>query len=136
MAYFQEKYNEHHKQLYTAADLAHIVEDNVEYYETWARRLEADNRKARDEVRAEMREEYAEIQRLRDKLRFSPFSFASQKELDNYNDFQKRHEKCMQSKNNTRDFYVKPYFTGFSVGVYACCPVCGDEEDISDIEVW
>lgn len=136
----KERYdNRELKIFYSAEDLAQLVQDNVEQREYQRQQALAAARKTKEEVKNELIwEKEQELIALKAKIRLSPFYFNSEKELQRYNNFKLKHQNCWtQTKISAgRSFYVKPYSTGFSQGVYACCPWCGAEEDISDTEAW
>ena len=136
----KERYdNREVKIFYSAKDLAQLVQDNIDQREYQRQQALAAARKTKEEVKNELIwEKEQELVALKAKIRLSPFYFNSEKELQRYNNFKLKHQNCWtQTKISAgHGFYVKPYSTGFSQGVYACCPWCGAEEDISDTEAW
>jgi len=123
----------------SAVELNKIITDTLTYYQDVAERAMTAAAKTREEVAAEIHNEFEEENKsLRARLHFSYGSFHTEKELNKWKDFCERHQDCWDGSkiNSGRAFYIKPYNTGFSTGYVAVCPHCGVEEDISDISWW
>ena len=80
----------------------------------------------------------SENKQLRKRLEMSFGEFDSNKELNAYKRFCKKHVKCqLSSKANGGKV---PYIVQNGTGVGTCkkvvCQVCGAEEDITDINAW
>lgn len=80
----------------------------------------------------------AENKRLKDMLRFCVAELYSEKELEAYNAFCEKHMKCrLDTKIHGGMMpYVVQYGTGIGVITKVHCQVCGEEEDITDSDVW
>lgn len=123
----------------SAEELNKIITDTITYYQDIAKCAEEKAAKTREEVAAEIHNEFErENQYLKDKLHFSYGSFHTEKELEDWKQFKKEHSQCWDGSKISagRNFYIKPYGTGFSTGYIAVCPHCGKEKDISDISWW
>ena len=95
--------------------------------------------KTREEVAAAIENQYAEENKLlKEQLRFSFGQFSSEKELNAWKTFVKKHESCrLQTKHDGGKMpYIIPYGTGIGQQVTAVCQVCGAREDITDTSVW
>lgn len=79
-----------------------------------------------------------ENNRLKDELKFSIGQFFSQRELDDYNAFCKNHihDRTTSKVNGGKAPYVIQEGTGIGVITKVKCPICGEEKDITDTEVW
>lgn len=125
--------------VYSKDELVKSIDDTISYYELSLKRLHDENKKMRENAKAEVSKEFEhEINYLREKLRLSYGSFASQKELDAYNDFEQRHMHDRETSryNGGRAPYLIPTGTGLGVIVHVKCPICGEEENITDDSVW
>ena len=123
----------------SATELNKIITDTLTYYQDTANRAKDKAAKTKEEVAAEIHNEFEEENKsLRARLHFSYGNFHTEKELDKWKDFCERHKNCWDGSkiSSGRAFYIKPYNTGFSTGYVAVCPHCGVEEDISDISWW
>ena len=122
-----------------ARRLADAVHDRI--IQSYERERDAIERaeKTRDEVKAELVNEFAEENAmLRDDLRLSVARLSSEKELDAYTQFVEKHSECRM--RSIADGGKMPYVTQIGTGVGTCtkvhCQVCGESEDITDISVW
>ena len=123
----------------SAAELNKIITDTLTYYQDVAERAMTAAAKTREEVAAEIHNEFEEENKsLRARLHFSYGNFHTEKELNKWKDFCERHENCWDGRkiSSGRACYIKPYDTGFSTGYIAVCPHCRVEEDISDTSWW
>ena len=111
------------------------IMDHHEREEYWHSKAQ----KNHDEVVAEVRNEYeSEISALKDRLRFCVGVLNSDKELDAYNEFCRKHMECrMDTKYHGG---MIPYITQYGTGIGVCttvhCQVCGAKEDITDDTFW
>lgn len=95
--------------------------------------------KKRKEIERDIRNEHdAENRRLKERLRFSVAELNSEKELEAYRDFVKRHEPCRMGLriNGGKIPYVIQYGTGIGIATTVVCQVCGAKEDITDSSIW
>ena len=85
-----------------------------------------------------------ENKRLTKELKLSIGRFDSEKELKAYKKFCKKHEhlKDIESADDlvAGSVYKHPYIKLGGTGIGMCktvvCPICGKEQDITDISVW
>lgn len=122
-----------------ANKLANSVRNTIlKYAQREGRALEKAH-KRRDTIKAEIVNEYeAENRELRDQLRYSVAFLHSDKELEAYNAFCKKHESCRLTAkiNGGKIPYVTQYGTGVGVCTTVHCQVCGESEDITDSTIW
>lgn len=93
---------------------------------------------------AKIREMEIVISKLKHDLEMSPIHFDSEKELKAYKKFYKKHEhlKDIESADDlvAGSVYKHPYIKLGGTGIGMCktvvCPICGKEQDITDISVW
>lgn len=126
-------------EVYTAEELRDRVFNTIKYYEQQNEDLHKTNQRLIDDAKAIVEEDYKkEIETLKERLRLSYGEFASQKELDAYNDFTKRHmhDRLLSKFNGGRAPYLIPTATGVGTILKVVCPICGESEDITDMEVW
>ena len=125
--------------IYTPKELVKQLEDTLTYFQQDMMNARALANKTREEVAAEIKNQYAEENKLlKEKLRFSFGQFSSEKELNAWKTFVKKHESCrLQTKYDGGKMpYIIPHGTGIGQQVTAVCQVCGAQEDITDISVW
>ena len=79
-----------------------------------------------------------ENKHLKHLLEMSPIQFDSEKELEKYKKFCKKHEKCQLSAkaNGGKVPYIVLNETGVGICKKVICQICEKEQDITDIEVW
>ena len=126
-------------EIYTAEELRDKVFDTIKYYEQKSEALHKTNQRLIDDAKAIVERGYKkEIEALKERLRLSYGEFASQKELDAYNDFTNRHmhDRLTSKYNGGRAPYLIPTGTGVGTNLKVVCPICGESEDITDTEVW
>ena len=126
-------------EVYTAEELRDKVFDTIKYYEQKSEALHKTNQRLIDDAKAIVERGYKkEIEALKERLRLSYGEFASQKELDAYNDFTNRHmhDRLTSKYNGGRAPYLIPTGTGVGTNLKVVCPICGESEDITDTEVW
>lgn len=127
------------KQIFKKKELAAAVENTIEYYEEQNTRLYEVNKKLKEDAQALVRAEYEQkIANLEEQLRLSYGEFTSQKEKDAYNDFEQRHmhDRLTSRANGGKAPYLIPTGTGIGTHLEVVCPICGEKEDITDMEVW
>lgn len=127
------------KKIYDADELAQAVKESIEYYQSQEKRLRKENQKLHDDAMKIVNDELRDqIQFLQDRLDMSYGSFASQKEKDAYLNFQERHmhERTTSRAQGGKCPYLIPTGTGIGTILYVKCPICGEEEDITDMEAW
>lgn len=125
--------------VYTAEELRDRVFNTVKYYEQQNEDLHKTNQRLIDDARVIVKEEYKKrIEVLEERLRLSYGQFASQKELDAYNDFTNRHmhDRLISKYNGGRAPYLIPTAVGVGTHLKVVCPICGKFEDITDTEAW
>jgi len=126
-------------EVYTAEELRDRVFNTVKYYEQQNEELHKTNQRLIDDAKAIVEEDYKKkIKALEERLRLSYGQFASQKELDAYNDFTKRHmhDRLISKYNGGRAPYLIPTAVGVGTHLKVVCPICGKFEDITDTEAW
>ena len=127
------------KTIYNKDELTNMVHDTIEYYEEANKRIGKVNKKLKEEAQAVVRAEYEqEINRLKERLRLSYGEFATQKEKDAYDDFERRHmhERATMKAQGGKCPYLIPTGTGIGTHLVVVCPICGEKEDITDNSVW
>lgn len=136
---FSTGVNGRYVNIYSAKETAEHIFDTITYYEEENKRLREKNKELRDNAEAIVHKEYEEkISRLEKKLQLSYGSFASQKELDAYNNFTNKHmhNRLTNKYNGGRAPYLIPTATGIGTDLRVVCPICGEAEDITDTGVW
>ena len=126
-------------EIYTAEELRDRVFNTIKYYEQKNEALSKTNQYLIDDAKAIVERGYKkEIEALKERLRLSYGEFASQKELDAYNDFTNRHmhNRLTSKYNGGRAPYLIPTGTGVGTNLKVVCPICGESEDITDTGVW
>ena len=119
-------------------DLADTVFENLQYYLENMKEAKEKAAMTREEVAKEIKNEYAaENELLKQQLKFSISSVASEKELKDYIDFVNTHLMCRQTKATGGALpIISQYATGIGICTKLTCPVCGAEQDITDTSVW
>lgn len=115
-----------------ADELVRIVSDTLGWYERRLGELEDEVRELREDARTKVEVEILdENRKLKDKLELSIDSLNTKKELSAYHKFRDEHEKRCHSIP-----YTTVRWNAIGVGHTVVCPVCGEEEDITDIDGW
>lgn len=125
--------------VYNENELANAVYDSVKYYRERAEELQQRNNELHDDAMKIINDELRDqIQFLQDRLDMSYGSFASQKEKDAYLNFQERHmhERLTSRAQGGKCPYLIPTGTGIGTNLKVVCPICGESENITDIEAW
>lgn len=127
------------KKIYGAKELSQAVLDTIAYHEQRAKEAIERANKTREEVAQEIKNEWEEEnKRLKEQLRLSVASLASEKELADYNAFVEAHEACRLTSKaaGAKMPYVKQFGAGIGCCTYVYCQVCGKHQDITDSSVW
>ena len=123
----------------------HIVKPYIKPYEEALQDLANRNRALIDNAESEkIKKLESEINDLKKLLRLSVVVLDSEKELKAYKKFCKKHEhlKDIESADDlvAGSVYKHPYIKLGGTGIGMCktvvCPICGKEQDITDISVW
>ena len=123
----------------SAKALARQVANSVQYDEDRANECAERARKTKEEVKAEIVNEYEEENKqLRERLRFSWGEFGSEKELEAYNEFvnEHMHNRTTSKANGGLQPYIIPHYTGIGCAKTVVCQICGQTKDITDTSVW
>lgn len=127
------------KKIYSAKELSQAVLDAIAYHEQRAEEAIERANKTKEEVVQEIKNEWEEEnKRLKEQLRFSVASLASEKELADYHSFVKAHEACRLTSKaaGAKMPYVKQFGVGIGCCTYVYCQVCGKHQDITDSSIW
>lgn len=125
--------------IYNTDELTKAVHDTLDWYKSGYEQLQKENSKLRTNGK-EIAEQSLkdEIARLERKLSFSYGEFATQKEKDAYDDFERRHmhQRLTMKIQGGKCPYLIPTGTGIGTILKVVCPICGESEDITDMEAW
>lgn len=125
--------------VYSSTELTELVHDTVKYYEKRVEELEEKNKQLYVDAKSVVKKDYEQqINNLEEQLKLSYGEFASQKELENYNNFVKKHmhDREISRYNGGRAPYIVPNYTGVGCVKKVVCQICGESEDITDTSVW
>ena len=125
--------------IYSPDELTTIVNDNLNWYKEQADIWEKRTMDLKADAEAVVRREYEEkIQQLEERLRLSYGEFASQKEKEAYEQFEKEHmhDRLSSKYNGGRAPYLIPTGTGVGTSLTVKCPICGESKNITDTGVW
>lgn len=125
--------------VYNEDELANAVYDSVKYYHERAEELRQRNKELYDDAKKIVDEDLKkENEYLQQQLSMSYGQFSSQKEKDAYNNFELRHmhERLISRAQGGKCPYLIPTGTGIGTILHVKCPICGEEEDITDMEAW
>lgn len=126
-------------EVYTPDELRNMVFNSMRYYERMNEILRNSNQRLIKDAQAIVENDYKkEIEMLKQRLALSYGEFSSQKELDAYNDFTNRHmhDRLTSKYNSGRAPYLIPTATGIGTILKVVCPICGESEDITDMEMF
>ena len=122
-----------------AEELSEEVRNTIMQYansaESW-RQLAKQNR---EDIEHEIINEHdKENAALKERLRFCVVELHSEKELEAYKAFCKKHEACrIDTKfNGGKMPYVMQFGSGIGICTKVVCQVCGEKQDITDSTVW
>ena len=130
---------EHPHRIYDEKELSDAVFDTIKWYKDCNKEIAERNQKLHDDAEAIVRHEYeAEIAHLKERLSMSYGEFASQKEKDRYDEFEKKHmhQRLTMKIQGGMAPYLIPTGTGIGTHLEVVCPICGEKEDITDLEMW
>ena len=122
-----------------AEELSKIVSDTVKYYQSEAERYRLENKRLTEDAVQVVKGRYEnKIKELEEKLSMSYGEFHSKKERSAYSDFVERHmhDRAISKANGGRVPYIIPIYTGIGCIKTVVCQICGESEDITDMEVW
>lgn len=125
--------------VYSKEELSKAITNTIEYYQHIIDALRETNQRLIDDAEEIVENGYKrDIDELKERLRLSYGQFASQKELDAYNDFTRRHmhDRLTSKYNGGRAPYLIPTALGIGTNLKVVCPICGEAEDITDTEAW
>ena len=119
-------------------DLAEMVLGTLNFYREEMEDAREKAAKTREDVAKDIRNEHEEENELlKQQLKFSIASVASEKELKDYIDFVNTHIMRHQTKATGGTLpIIKQHATGIGICTKLVCPVCNEEWDITDISVW
>lgn len=126
-------------EVYTPDELRKMVFNSMRYYERMNEELRKTNQRLIKNAQAVVENDFKkEIEALEERLRLSYGQFSSQKELDAYNDFTNRHmhDRLTSKYNGGREPYIIPHQTGLGCIKKVVCQICGESEDITDMEMF
>jgi len=127
------------QKIYDGKELAEAVLNTIEWYKKDNEKLTHQNKMMHDHAKEVVKHEYEkEIKYLNERLALSYGEFASKKEKDAYDDFERRHmhDRIESKYNGGRAPYLIPTGTGIGTILHVKCPICGAEENITDTEMW
>lgn len=120
-------------------ELTDLVHNTVKYYEEKVEKLIEKNKQLYANAESIVRKDYEkQINNLKEQLNLSYGEFASQKEKEAYNEFEKEHmhDRLTSKYNGGRAPYLVPTGTGIGTILKVVCPICGESKEITDISVW
>lgn len=115
------------------------LEKSYEYQQKRIEKLVAENKKLRKNAKAVIEKELKEENEyLRERIGMSFGCFDSLKEKKAYEKFEEKHmhDRATSKINGGKTPYVISQGTGIGIIKKVVCPICGKEEDITDISVW
>jgi hypothetical protein len=127
------------KPIYDEEELSNAVLETIKYYKERYEKVAEENKrlllKGKEAASEELK---GEIKYLKHRLALSYGSFASQKEKEAYANFQERHmhDRLTSRANGGKCPYLIPNSVGIGTILHVKCPICGEEEDITDDSVW
>lgn len=130
---------EHATRIYDEKELSDAVFNTVKWYKERNKEIAKRNEKLHDDAVNIVRSEYEDqIKYLKERLAMSYGQFASQKEKDAYDDFERRHmhERLTMKIQGGKAPYLIPTGTGIGTHLEVVCPICGEKEDITDLDMW
>ena len=120
-------------------ELTELVHNTVKYYEEKVKELAEKNKQLYVDAESIVKENYEKrINNLKEQLSLSYGEFASQKEKEAYNEFEKEHmhDRLSSKYNGGRAPYLIPTGTGVGTNLKVVCPICGESKDITDTSIW
>lgn len=127
---------EHPQKIYDEKELSDAVFDTIKWYKDCNKEIAEHNQKLHDDAVSIVRAEYEDqIKYLKERLAMSYGEFASQKEKEAYDQFEKEHMHISRYHGG-RVPYLIPTGTGIGTHLEVVCPICGEKKDITDTGVW
>lgn len=126
-------------EIYNSDEITQIVKNTVNYYQNVANKFREENLKLYDDAIQVVKDDYKDtIEQLEHNLSLSYGRFSSEKEKQAYADFTRRHmhDRMTSKANGGKAPYLIPIHTGIGTILKVKCQICGEEEDITDMEVW
>lgn len=123
----------------SSAELTELVNNTVKYYEEKVKELAEKNKQLYEDAESIVRKNYEKrINNLKKQLSLSYGKFASQKEKDAYDEFEKEHmhNRLSSKYNSGRAPYLIPTGIGIGTNLKVVCPICGESKDITDTSMW
>lgn len=123
----------------SSTELTELVHNTVKYYEEKVERLIEKNKQLYANAESIVRKNYEkQINNLEEQLSLSYGEFASQKEKEAYDEFEKEHmyDRLSSRYNGGRAPYLIPTGTGIGTILKVVCPICGESKDITDTSMW
>ena len=120
-------------------ELTELVHNTVKYYEERVEELTKKNKQLYADAESIVRKDYEkQINYLTKQLSLSYGNFASQKEKEAYDEFEKEHmhDRLTSRYNGGRAPYLILTRTGVGTNLKVVCPICGESKDITDTSVW
>lgn len=120
-------------------ELTDLVHSTIKYYEEKVERLIEKNKQLYADAESIVKKDYEQkIKSLNEQLHLSYGEFASQKEKEAYDKFEKEHmhDRLTSQYNGGRAPYLIPTGTGVGTNLKVVCPICGESKDITDTSVW
>lgn len=125
--------------IYNTKELEKIVHDSMNYYEYWYNHFRESNKMLEENAKqcADIKLK-VENDNLKRRLNLSYGEFSSEKEKEAYKNFTERHmhDRATSKINSGKAPYLIPNHTGIGTLLKVKCQICGEEEDITDTEVW
>lgn len=123
----------------SSAELTELVHNTVKYYEEKVEELTKKNKQLYADAESIVKKDYEkQINNLKERLSLSYGEFASQKEKEAYDEFEKEHmhDRLTSQYNGGRAPYLIPTGTGVGTNLKVVCPICGESKEITDTSVW
>jgi hypothetical protein len=123
--------------MYDENEISKLVYDAIHYYHNLTQELIKERTNSQ---RCELTDSRLknEIKYLKDRLSLVYGEFASEKEKQRYENFNRKHihDRNISKVNSGRIPYLIPTKNDMGTLLYVKCPICGMEEDITDMEAW
>lgn len=136
---FSTYLNGKYTNIYNAKEASEHVSNTITYYEELVAELRKRNKELYEHAEEIVRKDYEhKINSLEERLRFSYGEFATETELNEYNNFveEHMHDRETSRYNGGRAPYLIPHYGGVGRTLKVVCPICGESKDITDDTVW
>lgn len=136
---FNTYVNGEYTSIYNAKEASKHIFNTINYYEELVAELRQRNKELYNNAEEIVRKDYEDkIKSLEERLRFSYGEFATETELNEYNNFVKEHMHDRETSryNGGRAPYLIPHYGGIGRILKVVCPICGESKDITDTENW